>query len=393
MGLDRYRLATIEEIEVALRAGGGIIGSALAHAAVPAPHATVVRRVLESKFGPPNVADPGEKSTWEWILWSSHGLLYVGDYKAWWSVGFRGGAGKPSEELQSEARKLLQAVVEECRKVKVHQKTIRRAKVGGVVVNPYSVYKFSARDMYDEAGKILRASRGKGIDSIGEALNGVRTAGSLCRAAYVFTVLSAEGFVNLLHTVFLRDRFRGGVYEKRIEQEQMPVKLLELDVRCHSFERAPFSVDDELFKAIQYLVNSRNLLAHAKVSSAMERHAVDLEGDVVFTEPEVGRKYGLVSDMNMITSWDVVRAGRLVRKMVVQILGSLDGRVRDCFTVVHGYIYVQYEWPSVDRTVFPLSIDDAGELEHVEEVLAESTVLDKDYYAVGEPQFGAGVPL
>lgn len=396
MGLKDYRIATDEEIKNALTISETsrpvCIGGALSHPIPPAPHSSIVRKVLKSQFGPPNVGDPGEKSIWEWILWSPHGLLCIREHKGGWFVGFRAVDKEPSEELKGEANKLLESILKECRKIQIHQRTIRQAKVGGILINPYALYRLSAQDAYDQAVSLIKTTRSmsKDLNSIAYALDKVRIAGSLYRSAYILTILSAEGFVNLLHKLFFRQRFSEDDRERHIANNQLPFKLLELDLYCHSFKSSPFPVRDELFKAIQHLINTRNSIAHANISDAMERHAIRLDNDIVLTEPHVKRNFGLPENLNIINNADVIRAQKLVRKMIIRILNSLKPEVRNPFALVYENIYLSYEWPSVDNITFPLDESDYYALSHVDEILSESTSLDKNYYEKVESEFNGG---
>jgi hypothetical protein len=337
--------------------------------------------------------DPSDESTGGWVLWSPVGLLTAYDHLgSWWYIGFLAANREPSKALRAEAEKLLAEILAACSSHKIPQNRLRASKVGGILANPYAIYREMSRILYTQAKSVAAADIVRSSDS-----GPVETlaASSLFASAYIASLLSAEGFVNLTHTILVHDRFRIDLYEQRWARELLPVKILELDLRCRSFAKAPFAASDELFKALQHIINARNSLLHANISSAMVREAVRTEGGaLMLTTPQVERKYGLASDINVCTNVDVIRAGRLIQKMITRIISSLEPSVMGPYIIQHGYLFLGYGWTEKGEVTFQMDDYDYAELAEgstVRRFLAQSTELDDDYYRVDEPEYTSTV--
>jgi len=392
--LSDFRLASQVEIENALKppkdltgysTGGGIFTNAPGGL-----HRTVIFKVMHETFGSPN-SYAGEKSTWKWIIFTPAGLLTVYDYKGSWSIGYAGINVEPSNELLAEASAFRDALTKEARKVHISKKQIKKSKVGGAILNPYALYRFTTNDLMEQAKQIVeeikRLGKEKDLHKVVEAINKNRIVASLHRAAFMTTFLSLEGFINLVYALFLKDRYRNDIYEKRLRNEILPVKILEMDVYCHSLEHFPLKEQDELFAAIQHFINTRNLFLHANISDAMEAHLVKQDKYLVVTRGETEEKYGIASDMRNLTNAHVIRANKLVQKLVVKVLQAMAEEVRYPFAIVHSGIWVEYIRKKLDSIYFPLSEEDYVPDSVIESILNGSTELDKDYFNIGEDEF------
>ncbi|RLF44281.1 MAG: hypothetical protein DRN29_08750 [Thermoplasmata archaeon] len=392
--LSDFRLASRAEIEHALKPPKGSsaysTGAGIFTGAPGGFHRSVIFKVMHETFGPPN-GDAGEKSTWEWIIFTPAGLLSVYDYKGSWSIGYRGANIKPSKELIAEASALRDALIEEARKVHISKKQIKKSKVGGAILNPYALYCLTTEDLMNQANKIAEEIKSlqkeKDIHKFFEAISKSRIVASLYRAAFMTTFLSLEGFINLVYTLFLKDRYRNDIFEKRLRNEMLPIKILEMDVYCHSFDHPPLKEQDELFAALQHFINIRNLFLHANISDAMEAHLVKLDGYLVVTRSEVEEKYGITSDMRNLTNAHIIRANKLVRKLVVKVLQAMAEEVRYPFAIVHSHMWVEYVRKKPNSIYFPLRGKDYVPDSMIESILNESTELDKDYFDIGEEEF------
>lgn len=89
--LSDFRLASQSEIENALKPPKDLmaysIGGGLFTGSPGWIHITVIFKVMHETFDPHN-SHPGEKSTWEWILFTQDGLSAVHDHKGGWSIGY-----------------------------------------------------------------------------------------------------------------------------------------------------------------------------------------------------------------------------------------------------------------------------------------------------------------
>ena len=391
--LSDFRLASQAEIEKALKPPKGLsaytIGGEIFTDTRGEFHKTIIFKVMYETFGPPN-GEAGEKSTWEWIIFTPAGLLSVYDYKGSWSIGYRGVNIEPSKELIAEAIALWNALIKEAQKVHISKKQIKKSKIGGAILNPYALYCLTTRDLMNKANKIVEEIKSlqkeKDIHKFIEAINKSCMVASLYRAAFMTTFLSLEGFINLVYTLFLKERYRNDIYEKRLRNELLPIKILEMDVYCHSFNHPPLKKEDELFAAIQHFINIRNFFLHANISDAMEAHLVKLDKYLVVTRGKVEEKYGITSDIRNLTNAHIIRANKLVRKFVVKVLQAMVEKVRYPFAIAHSYIWVEYVREKPDSIKFLLG-EENYDLNNIESILSESTELDKDYFNIGEDEF------
>jgi len=395
--LSNFRLASKAEMENELTPPEGLtsfcLGEGIFTGAPGGFHRTIIYKVMHETFGPPN-SYPGEKSTWEWIIFTAYGLLTVYDYKGTWSIGCAGINVRPSNELLAEASAFLDALIEEARKVHIPKKQIKKSKVGGAILNPYALYHLTTEDLMNQANEIVEEIKSlqseKNILKSIEGINKSRIVASLYRAAFMTTFLSLEGFINLVYTLFLKDRYRNEIYEKRLRDEMLPIKILEMGVYCHSFSHPPFKEQDELFGAIQHFINVRNLFLHANISDAMEEHLVKQGNYLLVTRGEAPEKYGIASDMRNLTNAHVIRAGKLVKKLIVKVLQAVGEEVRFPFAIVHSYLWVDYLHQKPDSVQFPLSYNEdyvPVPDEVIESILNKSTDLDEDYFNIGEKEF------
>lgn|GEM_PF-5565752 len=393
--LSDFRIASKAEIENALkppkgltayRDGGGIfIGEPGGF------HRTVIFKTMHETFGPPN-SYPEEKSTWQWIIFTPVALLTVYDYKGSWSIGYTGINIEPSKEVLAEASAFRDALIGKASKVHISKKQIKKSKVGSATLNPYALHRLTTEDLMEQAKQIVdeikNLQKEKDIHKFIEAMNKGRIVASLYRAAFMTTFMSLEGFLNLVYTLFLKDRYRNDIYEKRLRNEMLAVKILEMDTYCHSFERSPLAKQDELFAAIQHFINVRNLFLHANISDAMEAHLVKQDRYFIVTRSDSREKFGIASDMRNLTNAHVIRAGKLVQKLIVEVLHAMDEEVRFPFAIVHSYLWVEYLHQKPDSIHFPLSYEeDCVPAEVIVSILNESTNLDGEYFNVDEQEF------
>lgn len=393
--LSNFRLASKEEIENALTSPKGLtaysLGMGIFTGAPGGFHRTVIFKVMHETFGPPNSC-PGEKSTWQWVIFTPAGLLTVYDYKGSWSIGYTHINIKPSDELLAEASAFRDALIEKASKVHISKKQIKKSKVGGAILNPYALYHLTTGALMEQAKQIIDEIKSlhkeKDIRKLIEAMNKSRIVASLYRAAFMTTFMSLEGFLNLVYTLFLKDRYRNDIYEKRLRNEMLPVKILEMDVYCHSLEHPPLREQDELFAAIQHFINVRNLFLHANISDVMEAHLVKQNKYFIVTRGGSKEKFGIASDMRNLTNAHVIRSDKLVQKLIIKVLQAMDEEVRSPFAIVHSYLWVEYLHQKPDSIHFPLSYEeDYVPDEVVESILNESTDLDEGYVNIGEEEF------
>ncbi len=213
--LTDFRLATKDEISTALRPPAGLraysTGGGIFVGSPGGVHRTVVFKVMHETFGDPN-SHPGEKSTWEWVIYSQAGLLSVYDYKGAWSVGYCGINVKVTPALKAEAEALRDAILTAAVKVYVSKQELRDKKIGGAILNPYAVYSMPASDLMNEARRVaneVKEIKKRGdFTAFADSFNRSRVVGSLYRATFTAVYQSLEGFINLLYVLFLRDRYR-----------------------------------------------------------------------------------------------------------------------------------------------------------------------------------------
>ena len=386
--LSDFRLASEEEINEASKLSNGLIGGAIFPWGPGGFHRTIIYKVMDETFGSPNYY-PGEKSTWEWVIYTKAGLLTVYDYKGLWSIGYL--YTKPSEELRAEATIFRDALFEEAKKVKISKKQIKKGKIGGAIRNPYSIYRRTTGDLMNQAYKVVEEIyKIRSEKDFLKSVNGINlgiVVGSLYRAAFMSNFLSLEGFINLIYKLFLRERYRKEIYEKRLRGEMLPIKILEIDTYCHSFENPPLTEKDELFSATQHFINIRNQFLHANICEPMESHYVKLDKHNVVVESEVKEKYGITSDLNKLTNIHIIRAEKLVEKIVLKILQSLVEKIKLPFATIHSYIWINYIWNKKDSIIFLLDEEDFQAAEIVEVLLEEPTELNEEYYNVEDKEF------
>lgn len=384
--LSDFRIASEEEIKKASKHSNGFIGEAIYYWSPGGFHRTIIYKVMDETFGPPN-GYPWEHSTWEWVIFTNAGLLTVYDHKGSWSIGCL--YIKPSEELKVEAKSLGDALFTEAKKVRLSKKQIKKGKIGGSIFPPYSIYRRTTEDLMSQAHKVIDEinKMERTINNIGEVAAKNHLVASLYRAAFMTTFLTLEGFVNLIYFLFTKDRYRIDMYGKRLEREMLPIKILEMDIYCHSFKYAPLTHEDELFSAIQYFINIRNQFLHANISETMETCLVKQGNYYIAVKGEPEEKYGLTPDIRSLTNIHIIRANKLVEKFVIKTLQSLTDRIKVPFTIVHSYIWIDYIWDKPDSIKFPLEEEDYVEIEYVEEFLEKSTKLDKEYYDIKEKEF------
>lgn len=388
MKLSDFRLATEKEIETA-RKGSKIIGGGIFPWSPEGYHHTLIFMVMDQTFNSPN-GYPWEHSTWEWVLFTKHGLLTVYDYKGGWSIGYL--YSNQTEDLINEATIFKDALLKEVKKVKISKKQIEKDKVGGTIINPYSLNKRTFNHLILQCLKLenelKELKKEKSIYKIADSMNLIYVITSLYRSAFMTSFLSLEGFLNVVYKLFLKERYRNNIYETRLRNELLPLKILEIDRYCHSFKTAPFTTEDELFKAIQHFIDIRNRFLHSNIYEQMESHLVKVgEYSVLINKVNTEEKYGLPTDFEKIDEIHIMRADKLVEKFVLRILQSLIAKIRLTFTIVHSYYYLPYYWHEKDSVHFPLAPDDYVGIEEIEKFLEKSTKLDKEYYNIDKKRF------
>ncbi|MCZ7355668.1 MAG: hypothetical protein O8C65_01930 [Candidatus Methanoperedens sp.] len=384
--LSDFRLASQEEIESVGYGGAGIFTGAPGGF-----HRTIIYKLMNETFGPPNTY-AGDKSTWEWIIYTNAGLLTIYDYKGDWSIGYASTNLKLSIELLNEASALQDALLIEADKIHFSKMQIQKLKVGGAILNPYSLYRNTTEDLIRQTSEIIKEieslQKERDINKTLDSFAKSQFVSSLNRSAFMTTFLSLEGFINLVYTLFLKNRYRNDIYDKRLRNEMLPIKILEMDVYCHSFKSSPLEKNGELFGAIQHFINTRNLILHANISDAMEEHIIKQDTNLlVLKRKEEKEKYGIASDIMNLNNVNVIRANKLVQKFVAKVLQSLAEDVKIPFTMVHSNLWVEYRHEEPDSIFFPLSEDDYVPLKEIRSILKESTELDEDYYNISEKKF------
>lgn len=385
-----FRIASKEEIDRARKISNGYIQKAIFPLSPGSVHRTIIYKIMDETFGAPNYI-PGEKSTWEWVVYTEAGLLTVYDIKGDWSIATF--YSKYSEELLVNATKLKEALFEEAKKVKPSKSQIKKNKVGGTIKNPYSFSRvmvdhlmLQAKKLEEESNK-LQAERNfmkfaGSMKKTIEIINLNNVIASFYKAAFMTTFLSLEGFLNLIFKLFIRERYRDDIFERKLKREILPIKILEIDIYCHSFKYSPFERGDELFSAIQHFIDIRNKFLHSNICEQTESHLVKIGKYIVTTEEELKVKFGLPSDFDKINKIHVIRAKKLVEKFVLKILQSMGKKVKVPFTMVHSYQWISYFWDKKDSIIFPLDKEDFVPLDEVETFLSKSTELDKEYYHI-----------
>lgn len=384
--LAEFRLASEEEIQIEIKkATRGFIGEAIYPWSPGGIHRSIIYKIMDEAFGPYNL-DPGEKSTWGWIVYTDGGLLTVYDYKGGWSVGRL--YSDISKELETEATSLRDALIQEAKKIVFTKKQIAKEKIGGSIRNPYSMYRAVTATILKQADSLkeeIRTLRNGGdFSNFVESMNVEIFQSRLFIAAFMNTFLSLEGFVNLVYRIFLRKRYQNEIYERRLKNEMLPIKILEMDVYCHSFLHPPFSEEDELFSAVQYFLSLRNSFLHANICDPMESHLIK-HGEYLLhvkSKAEGKTDYGLGYTPQDISKDQVIRANRLVEKFVIKTIQAMKPGTKDAFAIVHSYVWLDYYWDKEDSTAFPLDEDDIRGSEESLEFLEQSTKIDKEYFAI-----------
>ena len=394
MKLKDFLLATLEEISKSEFPPGfkaGILGGGILTGSPGGVHSTIVYKVMKDIFGPINANWVGEKSTWKWVLKTDKGLLSVYDYKGGWSIGYVGNMLQPSEDLKKYAVVLKDAILEEANKIHISKKQIKESKIGGSIFNPYALFSGTSTLLLQEAKRVIAEIEGYQITKEDpfnvKGLNRGLAVAALFRSAFLMNYLSLEGFINLIYTIFLDKRYRNDFYERKLQNEMIITKLLEIDKYCNDFSHQVIYPEEELFKAFQHLTNIRNDLLHANVGRGMESHLVKIGEYELLTKEKPEEKYGIKSHPGELTNVDVIRAERVVEKIVIKIINALNDRIKWKFAIVHSYQRVPYYYDHKGLVDFPLSEEDFAPDEEIEEILSLSPDLDKEYYDVGEKEY------
>jgi hypothetical protein len=434
--LSDFRLANEKEIEdLRLSSGIGIEGGAIFRGSPGGINRMVIFRIMYETFGPPNT-EPGDKSTWEWVIYTQAGFLTVYDFKGSWSIGYLGNRYEPSDELLAEASLLRDAILEEANKV------LKEPNVGGEIWNPYALHRLCVENLMNQAkqiaynlknlekeseelkNKVFQSVENSDINRLIEDLikkvessledkkkednlpelseyyklvsreeKMQITLLSLYIAAFMCTYLSLEGFVNLVYTLFLKDKYRNDNYENQLKKETLLGKILKMDEYCHSFKHPPLSEKDELFAAIQHFINIVELFKNTNlidISFELVNESFDLKSDIDLPLPsefsvkikiKSERKYGLLSDIIELSNFDIILANRLIRKLIVRVLKAMEDEIKYPFAIWHSNMWIEYIRMKSDKTHF--AIYDFPK-STVESILRESTELDQDYFKVND---------
>lgn len=393
MKLDDFKLATLKEL-IGSRKKTGLGGAGILTGSPGGVHPTIVYKMMWDKYGACNTDQVGEHSTWEWVFKTDKGLLCVYDHKGGWSIGYRGNDRNLKNDLISEAKELAEAIKVGAQQIKFSKKQIQNSKIGGKITNPYIMFSNDSFALLDSASSIIkkiekRLKSSSGADSFLFAYNEGVTIASLYRSAFISAFLSIEGFINLIYFFFLKDRYRNEIYERRLLNEMITTKLLEIDKYCEEVVAPVISPSDELFKAFQCLVNIRNDFMHANIVSGMEEHLIVYQDFNVVTKDDQKKLYGINSNIAKITNIDVLRAQKIAHKLVVRILNSFSDRIKYIFGCVHMHWSIFYLYKD-GKVIFPLRPDDYVPDEEIEKILNASTELDEDYYSEDEKEY---IPL
>lgn len=411
MKLKDFVPASLEEIikakEFPSGVKGGSVGGSILVGSPGGLNSTIVYKVLEDTFGPMNTDFVDEKSTWRWVFKTDNGLLSVYDYKSGWSIGYVGTDRELKVRLKELANVLKDAILEEAKKIKISKKQIQESKLGGVVTNPYLLFRETSWELLEEAKKIISEIKKSKInendiknefddikskiDEINREINISHTVISLFSSAFIASYCSLEGFINIIYTIFLKKRYKNELFEKKLQNEMIITKLLEIDRYCNEFNEPVISVDEELFKAFQHLTNVRNDFIHANITKGMETHLVQVSPHqkLLLEERELKleRKYGICTYPWRITNVDIIRTQRLVEKIVIKIINGLNERTRIKFATVHSYYKIPYLYNNRGLLDFPLTEEDYIPDDEIEKILSLTPELDKEYYSVEEEEY------
>lgn len=394
MELKNFELATSKEIsEAEFPPGfkGGILGGGILVGSPGGVHSTFVYKIMKDAFGPYNANWVGEKSTWKWVLKTEKGLLSVYDYKGGWSIGYVGSMRRPSKELIIYAENLKDAILEEAGKIHIPRKKIKESKVGGSIYNPYALFSNTSILLMEEAKNVITEIEGykssKDDPFNVKALNRGVAVAALYRSAFLMNYLALEGFMNVVYTIFLKKRYRNDFFERKMQNESIVTKLLEIDKYCDEIVQQVINSDEELFKVFQHLTNIRNDLLHANISKGMESHLVRIGEYELLTKEKPQEKYGIKSHPGELTNVDVIRSRRIVEKIVVKIINTLNERIRWKFAIVHSYVLLPYYFDNRGRVDIPIFEEDFVPDEEIEDILSLTPDLDEEYYDIGEDEY------
>ncbi|MHA2231405.1 MAG: hypothetical protein ACXAB4_02830 [Candidatus Hodarchaeales archaeon] len=394
MKLKDFELATSDEIsEAEFPPGfkGGIVGGGILIGSPGGIHSTFVYKVMKDTFGPYNANWVGEKSTWKWVLKTEKYLLSVYDYKGGWSIGYVGNMRRRSKELIIHAESLKNAILEEAGKIHISRKKIKESKVGGSIFNPYALFSSTSILLLKEARNVISEiesyKSSKDDPFHVKALNRGVAIAALYRSAFLMNYLALEGFVNVVHTIFLNKRYRNDFFERKLQNEMIVTKLLEIDRYCDEFVKQVINSDEDLFKAFQHLTNIRNDFLHANISKGMESHLIRIGEYELLTKEKSEEKYGIKSHPGELTNVDVIRSQRIVEKIVAKIINALDERIRSKFAIVHSYHRLPYYFNEQGRVDIPITEDDFMPDEEIEDLLSLTPDLDEEYYDIGEDEY------
>ena len=395
MKLKDFKLASLEEIAKVKEFPKGVrcgsVGGGILIGSPGGINSTIIYKIMRDTFGPINTDYVGEKSTWEWVLKADKGLLSVYDYKGGWSIGYVGSNPGLREELREYADILKDAILEEANKVKISKKQIKESKIGGIIMNPYALFSSTSDQLLEEARKVISEIKGYKINKDNlldtKGLNRSFAVAALFRAAFITSYLGLEGFINIVYTIFLNRRYKNEVYKRKLQNEMIITKLLEIDKYCDGFNGPVISIDEELFKAFHHLTNIRNDFVHANIIKDMEAHLVQVGVYPLLVEEKSERKYGISVHPGRITNVDVIRTQRLIQKIVIKIINSLKERIKWKFAIVHSYWHLPYWYNDKGLVNFPLTENDYVPDEEIEEILSLTPDLDDEYYDVGEEEY------
>jgi hypothetical protein len=399
--LREFRLATPDECDAAEKVAAqhnGRLGAAVGSFAVPpiqiaSIDPTEVYMVMHQAFGPPNSRwfDPS-KTRWEWIVYTPDGLLAIYDWKeGLWSIGYRGvTTTRPSDALITQADAIRAAIATAVSKITVTAKERRAGHIAGQVRNPYALFSNIADGLMEQAEEYVRLilSYDEGSEDWTQWHYAQARVGQLFSSALVNVILSMEGFVNLVYMLFLRDRYRGlEIYERRLRNEMLPVKVLEMDMYCHSFDRSPLAGNKDLLDAISHLIEVRNLIIHANVSDAMHQRVIMKGGYPLRIRNRPSSKFGIPIDVAHVTNKHVVQADMLVDKLIVSVIKAMSRKVRRDFATVHWLDWIYYEMPMQDTVRFDWKEEYTPSQYRIRKFFSQSTALDSEYYNVGVEEF------
>ncbi len=395
MKLKDFKLASLEEIvkakEFPKGVSGGSVGGGILIGSPGGINSTIIYKVMCDTFGSFNTDYVFEKSTWEWVLKTDKGLLSVYDHKGGWSIGFVGSERGLREELKEYADILKDSILEKVSKVKISKKQIKESKIGGVITNPYALFSNTSDQLLEEARKVISEIKGYKLNKDNlldtKGLNRSFTVAALFRASFITSYLGLEGFINIVYRIFLNRRYKNEMYKRKLQNEMIITKLLEIDKYCDGFNGPVISIDEELYKAFLHLTNIRNDFVHANIIKDMETHLVQVGAYPLLVKEKSERKYGISVHPGRITNVDVIRTQRLIQKIVIKIINSLEERIKRNFAIVHSYWHLPYWYSDKGLVNFPLTENDYVPEEEIEEILSLAPDLDDEYYDVGEEEY------